>query len=256
MKKTSHRLLIVLGAVLLLALPAAAFGATSVWDDVPDDSIFVDYTNWMKTSGLSTGCQPPTNNYCPQDFVKRQQMAVFMNRLAVNRIVDAGWLEGYTADELMSTTASASATNTPVDDDATLITSITDFQVPNMGGVITAHANATAQKGTTDQLGVIWIEIDGDGSCSNVGSPGNVAWYYVPLPLIADSANSVSTAAVPQGPIDIDLCAGGAGTVDTSISGHITATWTPHQNTASVAGSSVGMTWAEFTALYPEVFGG
>ena len=67
--------------ILVALVPLAAYGAVSLFDDVPDDDIFVNDINWMKVTGVSKGCNPPLNTeYCPKDFVRRDQMAAFLHR--------------------------------------------------------------------------------------------------------------------------------------------------------------------------------
>jgi hypothetical protein len=99
-------LLIGMALGLFVALiPLAAYGAVSLFDDVPDDGIFVEDINWMKTTGVAVGCNPPLNTeYCPTDFVRRDQMAAFLHRLAANQVVDAASVEGLTAEELRGQT--------------------------------------------------------------------------------------------------------------------------------------------------------
>jgi hypothetical protein len=103
MVSRNRRFLTIAGIVVILTVipTIAAFAATSLFDDVPDDSIFVSDINWMKEAGVTKGCNPPLNTkYCPDANVKREQMAAFMHRLASNRVVDAGTVEGLTAAEL------------------------------------------------------------------------------------------------------------------------------------------------------------
>jgi hypothetical protein len=95
---------IALGLFVVLT-PLAAYGAVSLFDDVPDDSIFVNDINWMKAAGVTKGCNPPSNTkYCPEGNVSREQMAAFMHRLAENQVVDAGSVQGLTANELKGQT--------------------------------------------------------------------------------------------------------------------------------------------------------
>ncbi len=79
-----RRHLIILAGVLLAAvmlIPGIAYATTSLFADVPDDHIFVNDINWMKTAGVTQGCGDGTN-YCPDDNVTRGQMAAFMHRLS------------------------------------------------------------------------------------------------------------------------------------------------------------------------------
>jgi hypothetical protein len=83
MVSRNRRLLTIAGIVVILTVipTIAAFAATSLFVDVPDDSFFVSDINWMKEAGVTKGCNPPSNTkYCPDDNVKREQMAAFMHR--------------------------------------------------------------------------------------------------------------------------------------------------------------------------------
>jgi hypothetical protein len=94
---------VLVGVVALAVIvPAAAFAATSVFDDVADDSVYVDDINWLAASGVTKGCNPPTNDkFCPGSNVTREQMAAFMHRFATNKVVDAATaLEADNADML------------------------------------------------------------------------------------------------------------------------------------------------------------
>lgn len=100
--------LIILAAVVVVLIPLAASAGISLFEDVADDNIFVHDINWMKANDVTRGCNPPANTmYCPGDNVTRQQMAAFMRRLAVNRVVDAGTLEGLAAAAFLGATATA-----------------------------------------------------------------------------------------------------------------------------------------------------
>jgi hypothetical protein len=96
-----------MAALALFLVPVAAIAAAG-FTDVADDNVFVADIQWMKDSGITLGCNPPANDrYCPTANVTRQQMAAFMHRLAANRVVDAGTVEGLTAAELKGTTGPA-----------------------------------------------------------------------------------------------------------------------------------------------------
>lgn len=84
----------------LLLVPVAAIAAGG-FDDVADDNMFVSDIQWMKDAGIVRGCNPPANtDYCPESDVTREQLAAFLHRVAKNRVVDAGTVEGLTAAEL------------------------------------------------------------------------------------------------------------------------------------------------------------
>jgi len=80
---TKRRLIITLVTLLLVALvPAAVMAAGGTFTD-DDDSIFETHIEWLAASGVTAGCNPPTNDhFCPDDNVTRGQMAAFMRRFA------------------------------------------------------------------------------------------------------------------------------------------------------------------------------
>lgn len=87
--------------VLALLIPAAAYAAAG-FTDVEDSSPFVADIQWLSDSGVTKGCNPPTNDmFCPKANVTREQMAAFLHRLADNQVVDAGSLEGYAANDFV-----------------------------------------------------------------------------------------------------------------------------------------------------------
>jgi hypothetical protein len=76
-------------ALALFLAPVAAIAAGG-FTDVGDDNVFKGDIEWLAKSGVTKGCNPPTNDkYCPDNHVTRGQMAAFMHRLAVNKVVDA-----------------------------------------------------------------------------------------------------------------------------------------------------------------------
>lgn len=105
--RPSRQILLIAAAFALFLVPVAAIAAAG-FTDVADDNVFVADIEWMKDSGVTLGCNPPANdNFCPSANVTREQMAAFMHRLAVNRVVDAGTVEGMTAAELKGETGPA-----------------------------------------------------------------------------------------------------------------------------------------------------
>lgn len=98
--KRSKVLLIALVAFATL-IPVAA-NAAAGFTDVDDNSVYVADIQWLSDSGVTAGCNPPTNdNFCPKANVTREQMAAFMHRLAANRVVDAGMLNGLDDSDFM-----------------------------------------------------------------------------------------------------------------------------------------------------------
>jgi hypothetical protein len=98
----SHRWLITALVVLGVAIAAPlAVSAAASFDDVPDTHTFSTDIQWLADAGVTKGCNPPTNDlFCPEDEVTRAQMAAFMHRLATSQEVDAGTVEGFSAEDL------------------------------------------------------------------------------------------------------------------------------------------------------------
>ena len=56
--------------------------------DVPESYWAYDEIEWMADEGITKGCNPPENDlYCPDEFVTRAQMAVFLYRYDKSRSV-------------------------------------------------------------------------------------------------------------------------------------------------------------------------
>lgn len=89
-KRTISVVMLVTG---LLLIPIAVYAAHN-FTDVPDSNTFHNDIAWLADAGVTKGCNPPANSdYCPKDNVTREQMAAFMHRLAVNKVVDAATAE-------------------------------------------------------------------------------------------------------------------------------------------------------------------
>ena len=55
--------------------------ASRDWFVDDDDSIFEEDINRIREAGITKGCNPPDNDeFCPDDFVTREQMAAFLDR--------------------------------------------------------------------------------------------------------------------------------------------------------------------------------
>lgn len=101
---TAHRRRRWLRTLFVVVLTALIAAPTAVWAshrfvDVPDDNVFHEDIDAIADAGVTRGCNPPDNTeYCPDDFVSRQQMAAFMNRLGAldggEPVVDARTVQG------------------------------------------------------------------------------------------------------------------------------------------------------------------
>ncbi len=90
-------------AVLAAFVAPVTAMAVDQFTDVPDTNTFHSDIAWLADNGVTKGCNPPANDkFCPSSNVTRGQMAAFMQRLSTGQVVDAGTLEGQTADDLTS----------------------------------------------------------------------------------------------------------------------------------------------------------
>ncbi len=97
--------LLLLGVLLVggaISFPLGVI-ASHQFTDVPDSNTFHDDIDAIRDAGVTTGCA--TNLYCPKDFVTREQMAAFLNRLGALQagktpVVNADRVDGYQAGSL------------------------------------------------------------------------------------------------------------------------------------------------------------
>jgi hypothetical protein len=78
-------------AYLLVASPLAAQPCMP-FDDVLAASGFCSNIQWLYNRAITLGCTAPPGQtwYCPSEFVRRDQMAAFLNRLANNAVFQQG----------------------------------------------------------------------------------------------------------------------------------------------------------------------
>ncbi len=97
--RRSRRALVLLGpmlAISIVAFPLVVI-ASHQFSDVPTTSGFHADIDAIAAAGVTAGCGP--GKYCPKDFVTREQMAAFLNRLGAlgpgkTPVVDADRLDG------------------------------------------------------------------------------------------------------------------------------------------------------------------
>jgi hypothetical protein len=77
-----RRFALLLGVALSLIATAAVAQNCAGFTDVPASSPFCPDVTWMKTYGVTKGCDP--THFCPTENVSRLQMAAFMHRLGQN----------------------------------------------------------------------------------------------------------------------------------------------------------------------------
>jgi hypothetical protein len=175
-KSRSIKLLLVLSLAVVVLIPVTAV-ASHQFTDVPNSNIFHNDIAWLADNGITKGCNPPANTmYCPEANVSRQQMAAFMHRLAVNKVVDAktavtaghatsadtaadsNLLDGMDVDDLKTKTFAASTDINPgnglLGPSGTPGQILTlPFNVPVAGSIVVTHSTSFlrlhADTGTT-----------------------------------------------------------------------------------------------------------
>ncbi|MGH2386321.1 MAG: S-layer homology domain-containing protein [Candidatus Limnocylindria bacterium] len=83
-RRTRRPLLLAAVVAAVLAFPASFVLASHQFADVPDSNPFHADIEALANSGVTTGCGG--GNFCPDDFVTREQMAAFLNRLGLTPI--------------------------------------------------------------------------------------------------------------------------------------------------------------------------
>ena len=234
---SSRRLVFLVATGLLLGLvviPGIAI-AGHQFSDVPDSNIFHDDIAWLADNGITKGCNPPANTeFCPDDEVRRETMAAFMHRLAVNQVVDAGTLQGLTASELAGaasvgrTFASCGdrmvLTNGKVTEIGKLEVSVPDTGVINM----TSQISLDAPLGESGSLVQLWQTID--SPCET--NKGVTAQGYSDLAnSVTDIATFTTAIRVGSGDHVIRTCANAHQLVVTEttnvVDSHMSVVWTP-----------------------------
>jgi len=82
-----RRTLCIIAATFVLTMPdaraAACAPGANPFADIPDGIFFCTNTLWLRNANVTLGCSSGGGlNFCPDEFVPRSQMALFMNRLA------------------------------------------------------------------------------------------------------------------------------------------------------------------------------
>lgn len=110
MQVSKRRMIIGLAVLLVIAMiPMAALAAGGTFTD-DDTSVFEADIEWLAGAGVTLGCNPPTNDqFCPEEAVKRGQMAAFMRRFAqflgaedgtVSSADNADTVDGFQANQI------------------------------------------------------------------------------------------------------------------------------------------------------------
>ena len=131
---SSRRLVGVAVVVAALAFPLGVV-ASHRFSDVPDTNTFHADIDAIADVGVTTGCS--ATEYCPKDYVTREQMAAFLNRLGAlgpgkTPVVNADRVDGYQAANL--TRLAFNSTADAPDGSATVIS--TAINAPSRGWLL------------------------------------------------------------------------------------------------------------------------
>ncbi len=143
----------------LVAVPIAVY-AGHQFGDVPNSNPFHDDIAWLADAQVTLGCGG--GQYCPKDFVTREQMAAFMRRLAENEVVDAGEVGGLVPAQLVPRIEESFSTlSQDFGDPATTLATVT-LEAPTDG---TVFIQFSVQAGAVTGQGRAWVE-PGTSDCS------------------------------------------------------------------------------------------
>lgn len=226
---------------LAVAITATVVAPAAVWasdrfTDVPDSNIFHDDITWLADAGVTLGCNPPSNDrYCPSDNVTREQMAAFMRRLAENRVVDAGTLNGKGANQYSTLIEGAAcvAGDCPDAPAAGEIVAVlqTTINAPIGGGVLDIdYSFATSLLSPAADLIQTWVTVDTSTDCGG--------WFFIPTEatpgtyanVMLDTGVTLGTTAgstvvnVGQGNHTVTVCAFSLDQVNSDQAG-LSVTW-------------------------------
>ena len=154
-KRRARRMALAVVLALAVAVPGLALGSHQ-FGDVPDSNPFHADISAIANVGVTTGCGG--GNYCPNDYVTREQMAAFMNRLGAlgpgkTPVVNADKVDGLDSTQLLATSqqqGSAVVTNVSLNPpDGT--TEKVEIIAPQAGKVFHGHINGSlaGPSGTT-----------------------------------------------------------------------------------------------------------
>lgn len=196
---------------------------------MPDSNIFHDDIAWLADAEVTKGCNPPANDeFCPGDNVRRETMAAFMHRLAVNQVVDAKTaITAESADEAamaddadmldgMDSTDFVAATDAPYitgdtaefgSTSVTGVSKIEEISVSNSSdGYLLITGNSVWNNAGVNVL--TWLQLD-NTTCSNaVGVVTTIAYGYAQTGDYAwDSVSITGTIAASSGAHTVTQCA-------------------------------------------------
>lgn len=203
--RTRLRTIITIVATALVIAPAAALAGHS-FTDVNDGDFFHDAVDWMDDNGVTVGCNPPDNTqYCPDDFVTRGQMAVFLQRLDTKNVFvrpgevepgggDADTLDGKDSSAFLAADAKATDADLLDGNDSTAFA-----PVGHTHDLLQSYVNAgtAADTDTTATVTVMTEPLSpGDPCGSGTTRHHYLAHYNGVLRMVEGSAGDVSTAGV------------------------------------------------------------
>lgn len=158
-------LVTVIVLVLTTAVSTAVIAGHDFPGDVPESNQFHGSISWLADNEITVGCNPPANDrFCPDDDVRREQMAAFMRRFAQTFGADGDQVTG---------------TGSPVTVGSTSGTEVASIEVTPKDEV-TVTLNAHVQVEVDDTLARFVADI-ARGSC---GGPvvGSAAWRHDDVP--------------------------------------------------------------------------
>lgn len=203
--------LIVVGLLFVAVLaPVAVYAAGGTFTD-DDDSVFEADIEWMASTGITFGCNPPANdNYCPDKSVTRGQMAAFMHRLADNQVVDAGKLGGedpaYYESIVWATDVPANILPDTLETGGITMAEMT-LEAP-YDGYLLINSSASIYDPSSDVQSLWWIQVDNTTCNAIPDNTSQVGFAYASVYANSrrQSASITGGYAVTAGSHTLTLC--------------------------------------------------
>ncbi|MGH8936383.1 MAG: S-layer homology domain-containing protein [Acidimicrobiia bacterium] len=247
------KVLVGLIVVAAVAAPAAVW-AGHRFTDVPDTNIFHDDISAIADAGVTIGCNPPANDeYCPGDFVTREQMAAFMNRLGAlapgkTPVVNAAQLEGQDGVAYSNPINGTACEFGDCPDGAALeIIPVLSLEVdaPAAGVLQISYLLQAAISPASGDLVQAWVALD---QTDNQGCGG---WFFAPVnPVLGTygaseldgtinftTLSGAAAVEVSSGSHTLVLCGLGGAALDTQV-GSLTTIWSQTGSGVAAAATS------------------
>jgi hypothetical protein len=226
-RRPNRQVVVATALAAALAFPLGAF-ANHTFTDVPASSTYHDDIAAIFNAGITTGCA--LGKYCPKDFVTREQMAAFLNRLGAlssdkTPVVNADRLDGLHANWINRVAVANSTGGQAIPGFPDFVTSGTVSITAPAAGYVLINVSATVRnEGCTNTV----CHVAGNVRHNQTGTTTNLQWESILAGLGSMSWNHVVPVQFGVNTFSLRLqrTVGGNGTLQTWGS-YLTAQYVP-----------------------------